>query len=104
MNREPTDHLCRHCGIGRIEKIESAHGDVAFWCPNCEVTVANGSVKDLCFCGHKFPSGKRSGLKCVRNPARTPDNPHAILVILDQEQPAPATPKPRATVSFGGDL
>lgn len=83
MKIGPIDHLCRFCGIGRLEVKDDGNGKRAIWCPNCE-QEADGSHEKLCFCGHRFPSGAKSYLKCLKNPERTPENPHTVVVVLDE--------------------
>lgn len=77
------DHLCRVCGVGRLEE-RQFEGGAGVWCPNCEAEAVGGH-KALCFCGHRFPSGEPSHLKCIKNPNRSPENPHAVVVVLDEE-------------------
>lgn len=85
MKIGPIDHLCRFCGIGRLEVKAGDGKKHAVWCPNCEAEVeASEGHEKLCFCGHRFPSGAKSYLKCMKNPDKTPENPHAVVVILDE--------------------
>ena len=105
------DHICRHCGVGRILSfVESDAGLVVpakpkqvsdattdfvgysqpqtdrqsitgYRCSNCgEETV---KLKDLCFCGHRYPSGASSRVRCVSNPERTPEFPHEVVLMQE---------------------
>ncbi|MEI6737788.1 MAG: hypothetical protein WCL29_04835 [Pseudomonadota bacterium] len=72
------DHLCRHCGIGRVlVSAEPAAQSIAK-CSSCGKTGA--TVKSLCFCGHTYTkTGDGSGMRCVRNIDRKA-TPHEIVV------------------------
>ena len=85
MEVEKIDHLCRTCGSGRLEKYTTKQGEKRIRCPNCEVDAVGWRASKLCFCGHRFPNGSRSYLKCVKNPERSPMSPHAIVVMLDED-------------------
>lgn len=76
-------HLCRHCGSGRLLKVIDVEGDEVVWCPSCELS-ADDHLK-MCFCGHTFPSGVRSLIKCVKNPELSPQNPHSVVIMMDED-------------------
>lgn len=103
------DHMCRHCGVGRIlsyvendaglvvpakPKNESATADfigyghaqtkqeiTGYRCSNCGHETAK--LKDLCFCGHRYPSGASSRVRCVVNPQKTPEFPHEVVLMQE---------------------
>lgn len=85
MQVEKIDHLCRVCGSGRLEKFTTELGEKRIRCPSCDAEASGWRGSKLCFCGHRFPNGARSYLKCIRNPERSPASPHAIVVMLDEE-------------------
>jgi hypothetical protein len=77
-----TDHLCRKCGIGRVlyRRGESGEPDICR-CSNCGVET--DKIAKLCFCGHVYPSGIGSRVKCVRNQNKTPAYPHEVVLARD---------------------
>lgn len=80
---KPLYHLCRHCGCGRLLKVADDEGGTVIWCPSCELS-ADDHLK-MCFCGHTFPSGARSLIKCIKNPELSPQSPHSVVVMVDED-------------------
>ena len=76
-------HLCRHCGSGRLLQVANDEDEIVVWCPNCERSADDHL--QMCFCGHTFPSGVRSLIKCVKNPELSPQNPHNVVIMIDDE-------------------
>lgn len=107
------DHMCRHCGVGRVLSfVESDAGLVVpakpkpakesptpdifghvqpevraplpvsgYRCSNCGHESVK--LKDLCFCGHRYPSGASSRVRCVPNPEKTPEFPHEVVLMQE---------------------
>ena len=74
-----SDHLCRHCGIGRILTRKTEYGQWLSKCSNCG--TCKNTTKELCFCGADYKkSEKPTMLRCVRNAAVSKDSPHEIVI------------------------
>lgn len=83
VEMEALDHLCRHCETGRLMRRNKAGGGTEVWCSNCNKTAH--AYDDLCWCGFKYAGAKHGAYRCVKSPAPTPENPHAVLVELNQD-------------------
>lgn len=53
-------------------------------CSNCGHETPK--LKDLCFCGHHYPSGASSRVRCVPNPEKTPEFPHEVVLMQELVQ------------------
>jgi hypothetical protein len=53
-------------------------------CSNCGHET--GKLKELCFCGHHYPSGASSRVRCVPNPEKTPEFPHEVVLMQELVQ------------------
>lgn len=74
-----TDHLCRHCGVGRVLTRKNEYGQWIAKCSSCG--TCRNTVKEICFCGSTYKKTEAPvGLRCVRNPEVTPENPHEVVV------------------------
>ena len=73
-----TDHLCRIC-FGRLMSRKLENGRLVVKCAECAAAV-EGSNLDLCCCGVALQSGANAGLRCMKNDARTPEQPQEIIV------------------------
>ena len=70
----PADHACRFCG-GRIME-----RGAEFHCFNCEAATLSGAVRDICGCGLSAGRGLYP-FRCAPNPAQSPANPAAIVIV-----------------------
>lgn len=77
-----TDHACAAC-FGRILARPEAN-ETMYRCTNCGAERISTRPETLCACGITLRTGKNAGLRCVRNPAPTPECPSEIIV---EEQP-----------------
>lgn len=77
-----TNHVCRVC-FGRVLRKPDR---TAFMCSCCETSET--TLRDLCACGWKFNdvgSGKQKrkgvnmGVRCIKNPNRSPLSPSIIV-------------------------
>ncbi|MBN3839234.1 hypothetical protein [Burkholderia sp. Ac-20349] len=87
------DHACRHC-FGRL--LTSGSGKTAsVHCAQCG-RHEDGPVESLCACG-VHTAGGRQVLECYRNPERTLEVPHEVLVrvreLEEAGDPAPGARK-----------
>ena len=48
----------------------------------CDWVSEGTSPKRICMCGSQKMNGKSTGLRCQRNPNRTPENPGEIVVVF----------------------
>lgn len=65
---ELTDHVCRVC-FGRV-LARTVADRTEYICADCGLATSGaGPVTAICSCGTKFPTGRRVGIRCVRNPA-----------------------------------
>lgn len=72
------DHLCRIC-FGRLMIRRAESGKLVVKCAECDAAI-EGSHLDICCCGVTLQSGANAGLRCMKNEARTPEQPQAIIV------------------------
>lgn len=86
-----TDHLCREC-LGRLVVRMDGPEDGAYRCTVCGAGTTD-AVETLCACGGRLKEGEDLGMRCVRNPKRTYEFPHEIVVArvkLDHSTPEAA--------------
>lgn len=90
-----TNHICRHCGGGRILERQDARDPDAreFICSNCEATHHGRDPEAMCFCGMRVkrfgPRGGEidPGVRCHRNPKPTPDFPSTVVASEKPKEP-----------------
>lgn len=88
-----TDHACRAC-LGRVLTRRTFEGKRIYRCACCGIEREGPGVAELCCCGIKLRKGHGqmdSGIRCVSNPARTPEN-LAEIVAVSVEAPKVETP------------
>lgn len=78
-----TDHVCRVC-FGRVLERKGDDGSTIVRCANCGVE-AHGQPKAICCCGVKTKKGRLAGLRCMRNPEPTPEQPAELIVAFGSE-------------------
>lgn len=71
---ELTEHVCAIC-LGRA--LYDREGNRSR-CSNCGVE-GDGKPKRICCCGIKLKNGKDAGIRCIVNPAPTPEMPAQIV-------------------------
>jgi hypothetical protein len=71
-----TDHACSLC-FGRVLERASQGPGPRYRCAECGHT-AEAAVEAMCCCGVKV--GSKSGLECVKNPARSAHAPQEVVV------------------------
>lgn len=83
------EHLCRHCGFGRVllsigtkQTPDGVVPDNRYRCSCCGKEEAK--LKDICFCGHKYPSGASSRVRCVRNTEITEERPFEVVLVQEE--------------------
>lgn len=74
---EITDHVCRVC-FGRVLVGVGDNNKGLARCADCGVTGA--VVKAICTCGIPMNTGGNGGLRCMKNPRITIENPAEIVV------------------------
>lgn len=63
-----TDHICRHCGQGRILRIIlppktcTTGGNPIFYCSTCKETSCSITTSGLCWCGAQYIRGGPDGV------------------------------------------
>ncbi|BBL75446.1 hypothetical protein [Methylomagnum ishizawai] len=77
------EHACRICS-GRLLWRPGPNGGGQARCAECGAKAV-GEPRNLCWCGAKTATGKNAGLRCVRNPERTPQNPNEVIVVPVEE-------------------
>lgn len=73
-----TAHCCRVC-FARILARPDA-GETLYRCSNCGLEARSTRPETLCACGITLRGGRNAGLRCVPNPAPTPECPSLIVV------------------------
>lgn len=82
-----TDHVCCAC-FARVLQLVTFDRRKVYRCSNCELERDGAGSQALCCCGIKLRNGRDAGIRCVKNPRRTPENPAQIIA----EQVSPETP------------
>lgn len=88
-----TEHVCRHCNIGRILVRNAVHR-----CSVCGESVTGG-IETLCGCGI---GGRKRVFQCQPNPLPMPSNPAEFVIMFVGGDKPPAgssadAPAPRCT-------
>lgn len=101
------DHACRICG-GRLLQRRLASGGREVRCAECGTVAelapaAAHPYKALCFCGARLPTGVDAGLRCIRNPQRTHEQPQEVVVryVPEEEAATRRAPTRRRPVRVG---
>ena len=77
---ELTEHCCRVC-FGRVLKATQATevGVHRYRCSNCALEGLGRHERAICACGLKTKRGQDLGVRCIRNPEPTPEQPCEII-------------------------
>lgn len=73
-------HACRVCFGRLVSRRPVAGGPRIYRCTNCGMEIPGARASVLCCCGMKLATGRDAGLRCIRNPKRTPECPSEIVV------------------------
>ncbi len=93
---EITDHACRVC-LGRVLMRRTFDGKRVYRCACCGIEREGHSAASVCCCGIKLRQGHGqmdSGIRCVPNPERTPENMAQIVAVQVNAPAAEKTPRP----------
>ena len=81
------DHVCRVC-FGRVLQLSTFdRRHKVYRCSSCETELQGDGVQVLCACGIKVRGNRDAGIRCIKNPRRTPENPAQVVA----EQISPQT-------------
>jgi hypothetical protein len=82
-------HICRACFGRLVSRPADAPGWRRYQCTNCGLEASAQAAAEVCCCGTKLrkatPSGRSgaalidAGIRCMSNPAPTPDFPSVIV-------------------------
>lgn len=72
-------HCCHAC-FGRLVSRPGRGGATYYRCSNCGLERESTRPETLCACGITLRTGRNAGLRCIRNPAPTPECPSEIVV------------------------
>lgn len=73
------NHICRIC-FGRVLQLSTFdRRRKVYRCSNCETEEAGEGPQVLCCCGIKLRGGRDAGIRCIKNPRRTPENPAHVV-------------------------
>jgi hypothetical protein len=75
---EVRDHVCRVC-FGRIVSRDATNGRRVFRCVGCGAEKQGQAEAVICACGIKLKTGGDAGIRCLPNPAKTPEFPAEIV-------------------------
>lgn len=96
-----TAHVCRAC-MGRVLMRESVDGRRVYRCSNCGAEREGANEAAVCCCGIRFGRGRRdAGIRCVPNPAPTPECPAEIVAVQAVFDAGLATGKPDTRTRWG---
>lgn len=80
--------------MGRVLTRETFDGKRLYRCSNCGIERDGRSELALCCCGIRFgKAGRDAGIRCLPNPARTPECMSEVIaaqVVLSPGKPAPS--------------
>lgn len=72
-----TDHICRAC-FSRVLMRETFDMRRIYRCAGCGIEQEGKSEAAICCCGMKLKSGLDMGVRCERNPMKSPEFPAEI--------------------------
>lgn len=75
---EFSDHICRIC-FSRVLTRTTFDKRKIYICSNCETEMEGDGPQALCCCGIKLRTNKDAGIRCGKNPRRTPENPSRVI-------------------------
>ena len=81
-----TRHCCRSCFAVIVERPKYGSKHNLYRCTNCGTEREGTTPHVLCACGSRLKTGRLANLRCVPNPAPTPECPALFIV---EEGPAP---------------
>lgn len=72
------DHVCSCC-FGRLLMRETFDRRKVYRCSNCGLEREGGSETAICCCGIKLKTGTDAGIRCQKNPEKSPEFPSEIV-------------------------
>lgn len=72
-----TDHVCRVC-FSRVLVREAFDRRKTYRCSGCGIEQVGTSTAAICCCGIKLKTGVDAGIRCEKNPAKSPEFPCEI--------------------------